>query len=65
VAGCEAGDPQLPPLRLALEHLAQEARDAAVPVAHVLRTLDAACRPSAGGDGALDWDHVRERAGRV
>ena len=64
-AGCRAADPTHPPLRAALQALARTARDGGVAVSDVLRTLDAVCRPSVGGDGALDWDHVREWAGRV
>jgi hypothetical protein len=64
-AGCRAADPRHPPLRAALEALARGARDDGVAITDVLRTLDAVCRPSVGGDGALDWDHVREWAGRV
>jgi hypothetical protein len=64
-AGCRAADPVHPPLRAALETLAREARAGALPVTDVLRTLDAVCRPYVGGDGTLDWDHVREWAGGV
>ena len=53
-AGCRAADPAHPPLRAALQALARTARDGAVPISDVLRTLDAVCRPSVGGDGALD-----------
>jgi hypothetical protein len=52
-------------LRTALQALARTARDDGVGITDVLRTLDAVCRPSVGGDGALDWDHVREWAGGV
>jgi hypothetical protein len=65
VQGCRAHVAQHPPLRAALDELARTARGAALPVADVLRTLDAVCRPHAGGDAALDWDHVREWAGHV
>lgn len=65
VAGCRAHAPQHPPLRGALERLARTARAQGVPVGAVLRTLDAVCRPADGGDGALDWDHVRAWAGGV
>ena len=64
-AGCRAADPTHPPLRAALQALARTARDGGVAVSGVLRTLNAVCRPSVGGDGALDWDHVREWAGGV
>jgi hypothetical protein len=64
-AGCRAMDPTHPPLRTALQALARTARDDGVGITDVLRTLDAVCRPSVGGDGALDWDHVREWAGGV
>jgi hypothetical protein len=65
VEGCRLGDRQYPPLRTALERLALEARACGVSAAEVLRTLDTVCRRQAGGDEALDWDHVREWAGRV
>jgi hypothetical protein len=64
-AGCRAVEPEHPPLRAALQRLARTARDGAVPISEVLRTLDAVCRPSVGGDGTLAWDHVREWAGGV
>jgi hypothetical protein len=65
IAGCRAHDAQHPPLRTALERLARAARAGEIPILQVLRTLDAVCRSDAGGDGALDWDHVRPWAGGV
>ena len=64
-AGHRACDPKHPPLRAALGALARAARDEGVPVATALRTLDAVCRADVGGDGTLDWDHVRVWAGSV
>ena len=64
-AGRAAHDPQYPPLERELERLARTARGRDVPVAEVLRTLDAVCRAPLGGSAALDWDNVREWAGRV
>ena len=64
-AGCRAHDPQHPPLRDALASLGRVARARDVPIAAVLRTLDAVCRPEVGGDATLDWDHFREWAGGV
>jgi hypothetical protein len=65
VAGAKAREPQYPPLERQLRILARAARERDLPVADVLRTLDAVCRPPAGGDASLDWDSVRDWAGRV
>jgi hypothetical protein len=64
-AGRRAADPVHPPLQAALQSLARTARAEGVAINELLRTLDAVCRSSLGGDGTLDWDHVREWAGTV
>ena len=53
------------PLAVALRAFAREARTRGLPAATVLTALDALIRPSAGGNAALDWDHVRQWAGTV
>jgi len=62
LARCE---PHYEPLAVALRAFARDARAHAVSAAVLLRTLDALIRPELGGDGALDWDHVREWAGMI
>jgi hypothetical protein len=65
VAGCRVREAHYPPLQAALEQMARAAYAGAVPVAEVLRALDVVCRPHLGRDPTLDWDHVREWAGRT
>lgn len=65
VAGHTAGDPTYPPLAAALARLASIAREHDVPIVDVIRTLDAICGATLGGDPSLDWDHVRSWAGRT
>jgi hypothetical protein len=58
-------DPTYEPLALALRAFAREARERELSAATVLTSLDAIIRPGAGGDAALDWDHVRQWAGTI
>ena len=58
-------DPELPAFIDALKALARYAREKQLDVAVLLKALDAVTRPEAGGEPMLDWDHVREIAGRV
>jgi hypothetical protein len=58
-------EPHHEPLADALRAFAREARAHAVSAAVLLTSLDALIRPSLGGDSALDWDHVREWAGKI
>lgn len=60
-----ARDPRLPEFIRALEAHARHARDTATGVADVLQSLNAIIRPERGGEPALDWDHMREIAGKV
>jgi hypothetical protein len=60
-----ARQPDHPPFHLALGALAVWARAHRVPVAQVLAALTAVIQPEEGGTTALDWDHVREIAGKV
>ena len=57
-------DPELPELTDALTELAAHARRQGFEAADVLKALDTIIRPERGGDPRLDWDHVRELAGR-
>lgn len=61
----ERCEPELPALADALRALAHHARARGIPVAEVLKALDAVIRPERGGEPALDWDHQREIAGRL
>jgi hypothetical protein len=58
-------DPELPELIDSLKALARDARDKGLEVATLLKALDSVTRPESGGEPGLDWDHVREIAGRV
>jgi hypothetical protein len=58
-------EPELPSFIDALVALAHYARRNGLEVAELLKALDAVTRPESGGEPGLDWDHVREIAGRV
>lgn len=58
-------DHQLPEFIRALEAHARHARDVGIGVADVLQSLDTVIRADRGGEPALDWDHMREIAGRT
>jgi hypothetical protein len=58
-------DPELPAFMDALKALAHDAREKHVDVSMLLKALDSITRPEIGGESVLDWDHVREIAGRV
>ena len=58
-------EPELPAFIEALQTLARYARQHGIEVAELLKALDSVTRPESGGEPGLDWDHVREIAGRV
>ena len=58
-------EPELPVFIDSLKALARDARDKNLDVAELLKALDSVTRPENGGEPGLDWDHVREIAGRV
>jgi hypothetical protein len=62
-AAAERHDPEYGPFVATLETLAADARAVGVPIVEVLKAVDALARPSRGGDGRLDWDSVRPKAG--
>ena len=58
-------DPELPAFTESLKALARHARATNLDVSALLKALDSVTRPESGGEQVLDWDHVREIAGRV
>jgi hypothetical protein len=58
-------EPELPAFVDSLKALARDAREKHLDVAELLKALDSVTRPENGGEPGLDWDHVREIAGRV
>jgi hypothetical protein len=61
----QARDRRATDLWHAVGALAIDARTRGIPVSDVLRALNAVIDPRLGGDPALDWDHLREHAGKV
>lgn len=58
-------EPELPAFVDALQTFARHARRHGLEAAELLKALDSVTRPESGGEPALDWDHVREIAGRI
>ena len=52
-----------PPLAIALQVFARDARAREIPVSDLLKALDAMIDARSGGEYALDADHVRQWAG--